>query len=101
MVFWKFFAGNSACIWSLLWILCLCAGHHHLSSLYFGMFDIAKCLMPLDGQKMNFYTAWAFSQVRRYVGSGIAPLSWYNVPRRMMMQSGRKYVPTKILRIEL
>uniref|UniRef100_A0A915DHM5 Uncharacterized protein n=1 Tax=Ditylenchus dipsaci TaxID=166011 RepID=A0A915DHM5_9BILA len=48
----------------------MCANNFHDSSslcrasssigLILWMFDIAKCLIPLDGQKMNFYTAWAF-----------------------------------------
>uniref|UniRef100_A0A915DA08 ADP/ATP translocase n=1 Tax=Ditylenchus dipsaci TaxID=166011 RepID=A0A915DA08_9BILA len=30
---------------------------------YFGMFDTAKGLIAPDGQKMNFFTAWAVAQV--------------------------------------
>jgi solute carrier family 25 (adenine nucleotide translocator) protein 4/5/6/31 len=56
---------------------------------YFGMFDTAKAMFTQEGQKLNFFAAWAIAQVVT-IGSGILSYPWDTVRRRMMMQSGRK-----------
>ncbi|KAI6180108.1 ADP/ATP translocase [Aphelenchoides besseyi] len=58
---------------------------------YFGMFDTAKIMFAKDGQKLNFFAAWAIAQVVT-VSSGVLSYPWDTVRRRMMMQSGRKDV---------
>jgi solute carrier family 25 (adenine nucleotide translocator) protein 4/5/6/31 len=55
---------------------------------YFGCFDTIKALVTKDGQKLNFFMAWAIAQVVT-VCSGILSYPWDTIRRRMMMQSGR------------
>jgi len=56
---------------------------------YFGMFDTAKMVFTKEGERLNFFAAWAIAQVVT-VGSGVLSYPWDTVRRRMMMQSGRK-----------
>lgn len=56
---------------------------------YFGCYDTVKGVVTKDGQKLNFFVAWAVAQVVT-VSSGILSYPWDTVRRRMMMQSGRK-----------
>lgn len=56
---------------------------------YFGMFDTLKVWFATEGEKLNFFKAWAIAQVVT-VCSGILSYPWDTVRRRMMMQSGRK-----------
>jgi solute carrier family 25 (adenine nucleotide translocator) protein 4/5/6/31 len=52
------------------------------------MFDTAKALFTSEGQKLNFFAAWAIAQVVT-ISSGILSYPWDTVRRRMMMQSGK------------
>uniref|UniRef100_A0A915DSA7 ADP/ATP translocase n=1 Tax=Ditylenchus dipsaci TaxID=166011 RepID=A0A915DSA7_9BILA len=56
---------------------------------YFGLFDTAKLLLTSDGQKLNFFTAWAIAQVVTAFAECISH-PWDVVRRRMIIQSGRK-----------